>query len=69
VSRSLAEALKTRYPHLTDSQRELLEAAFLRELAEAVARGEAIAIIRPLADGSFEISRFAVMDANGAGER
>lgn len=69
MTRPLAEALETRYPYLTGSQRERLEAAFLRELAAAIAQGEGIWIIRPLPDGSFEISRFAVTDTNGTGEQ
>jgi hypothetical protein len=57
---SLAGALASRYPESAYSQRERLEAALIRELAAAIGRGDLIGTIRPMADGSFEIRRFAV---------
>jgi hypothetical protein len=58
--RPLAEALASSYPSLSEDQRERLEAAILREVAAAIKRGEGIAILRPLSDGSVEISRMIV---------
>lgn len=69
MTRPLAEALESRYPHLADSQRDQLETAILREMATAISQGQGIGIIRPLPDGSLEIKRFAVLDANGTREQ
>ena len=65
-SADLTGALASRYPHLTGIQRDRLQAAILRELAAAIAQGHGIGVIRPLPDGSFEISRFAVEHAGPA---
>jgi hypothetical protein len=65
MTRPLAEALESRYPYLTGGQRGRLETVLLCELATAISQGEGIGIIRLLPDGSFEIKRFAVLDANG----
>lgn len=58
--RPLAEALASRYPMLTESQRERLEEAIIREIASAIRRGDTLSILKPLSDGSFEISRMVV---------
>jgi predicted ester cyclase len=58
--RRLTKALKSQYPSLTDSQRERLQAAIIREVAAAIARGDHLAILKPLPDGSFEISRMVI---------
>lgn len=58
--RPLAEALTLSYPSLSEDQRERLEEAIIREVAAAIKRGDGIAILRPLSDGSFEISRMIV---------
>ena len=47
---SLAEALASRYPELTDSQRQRLEAVILREIAAVLDWGESLAVTRPLPD-------------------
>jgi hypothetical protein len=59
-NRPLAEALASRYPMLTEDQRERLEEAIIREIASAIRRGDTLAILKPLSDGSFEISRMVV---------
>jgi hypothetical protein len=58
--RPLAEALASSYPSLSEGQRERLEAAIIREVAAAIKRGDGIAILRPLSDGSYEINRMIV---------
>jgi hypothetical protein len=58
--RPLAEALASSYPTLTEGQRERLEAAIIREIAAAIRRGDSLALLKPLSDGSFEISRMVV---------
>ena len=55
--RPLAEALASSYPSLSDSQRERLETAIIREVAAAIRRGDGVAILKLLPDGSYEISR------------
>jgi hypothetical protein len=59
-NRPLSEALASRYPMLTEDQRERLEAAIIREIAAAIRRGDSLGILVPLSDGSFEISRMVV---------
>jgi hypothetical protein len=61
----LTGALAATYPGLSGGQRERLEAAIVREIAEAVRQGHGIGTVRPLPDGSIEICRFTVGRAGG----
>lgn len=58
--RQLAEALASRYPTLSAIQLERLQEAIIREVAAAINRGDYLALLKPLPDGSFEISRMVV---------
>jgi hypothetical protein len=58
--RQLAKALASSYPSLSATQLERLEEAIIREVAAAISRGDSLAILRPLSDGSWEISRMVV---------
>ncbi|WP_239404790.1 hypothetical protein [Frankia sp. Cj3] len=64
--RPLAEALAIRYPELSASQLLRLEEALLREISTAIARGNALAILKPGEDGTLEISHLVVDRAANA---
>jgi hypothetical protein len=59
-NRPLAEALISSYPSLTQGQLDRLEAAIIREVAAAIRRGDGVAILRELSDGSYEINRMII---------
>lgn len=61
VTAPFTDALKDRYPNLSDKQRDRLAVAILREMSEAISRGDRIAAFRPQPDGSIDISVFAVV--------
>ena len=56
----LVKAIAKRYPLLNARQRANLAEAIMREVAAALKRGEELAILEPLSDDSFRLSRMAV---------
>jgi hypothetical protein len=60
--RSIARALRVRYPQLTAEQREKITEEIIRQTAQAIQQGKQLAHIEKLPNGDVEISVFDVVE-------